>query len=439
MGPHLACGIHKPTNVNVCDYLPDSSINSMFLEPVDETEIINLVKTWGNKTSLDCHNFNMSLIKKVIQPIAKPLEHIFNLSFNTGTFPDLMKVAKVKPLFKSGKTNTFTNYRPVSLLPQFSKILEKLFNKRLDAFLNRHNILSEHQYGFRESRSTSLALMELVEDLTTSLDSRKHTIGVFMDLKKAFDTIDHKILLSKLYHYGLRGKANNWIESYLQCRKQYVSLDNCESDCMDVVCGVPQGSILGPKLFIPYINDMCRVSDCLKSILFADDTNLFCSGYDINKLSEIVTEELKKLKEWFAVNMLSLNVSKTNYMVFSNSKCTRDINIHISNVKIMRVKVTKFLGVLIDEKLTWKEHIGRVKSKVSKSIFLLNRAKHVLNVKSLQTLYNSIVLPHLNYCCELWGNTYKSRLTNIVLLQKRAIRIVHGAQYRDHTNELFLK
>ena len=243
VGPKLACEIQKPNNVRVGDYLPNPNINTMFLEPVSDTEIINLVSAWGNKTSLDCHNFSMSLIKKVIVPIAKPLVHIFNLSFNSGKFPDLMKVAKVIPLFKSGKNNTFTNYRPVSLLPQFSKILEKLFNKRLDAFLKKYNILTENQYGFRENRSTSLALMELVEDLTQSLDNRKHTIGVFIDLKKAFDTIDHKILLNKLEHYGVRGKVNDWITSYLKCRKQYVKLDKCDSDCLDVTCGVPQRSI----------------------------------------------------------------------------------------------------------------------------------------------------------------------------------------------------
>ena len=192
----------------------------------------------------------MSLIKHIIVSLADPLTHICNLSFETGVFPEKMKVAKVVPLFKSGEKNVFTNYRPVSLLPQFSKILEKLFNKRLEKFLNKNKILSDNQYGFRENMSTSLALMELIEDITQSLDTHRHTIGVFIDLKKAFDTIDHKILLKKLSHYGLRGKSNDWIKSYLESRKQYVKLENCESNFMNAVCGVPQGSILGPKLFI---------------------------------------------------------------------------------------------------------------------------------------------------------------------------------------------
>ena len=437
VGPNLASEIQTPVNVSVTNYLADPNAHTMYLDPVNESEVMNIVRLFDRKNSFDCHGMNMSLIKDVIVSIAKPFAHVCNLSFNTGVFPDLMKVAKVVPLFKSGKNNIFTNYRPVSLLPQFSKILEKLFNKRLDIFLNKHGVLSENQYGFRENRSTSLALIELVEHLTQSVDEHKHTIGVFIDLKKAFDTIDHKILLNKLYHYGLRGISNDWIRSYLLQRKQYVRWENYESDYMDVLCGVPQGSILGPKLFILYINDLCRVSNCLKFILFADDTNIFCSGHDIIKLSEMVTFELKKLKDWFAVNRLSLNVSKTNYMLFSNSKYSTETQIQICNTDIARVNVTKFLGVLIDDKLTWKDHIELVKSKISKSVFLLSRAKHVLNYSALLTLYNSIVLPYFTYCCELWGCTYKSRLKSLEILQKKVIRIIHAAKYREHTKPLF--
>ena len=439
VGPNLASGIKKSVNKKVTDYLEHPNACTMFLEPVDDMEILNIVRACGKKTSLDCHGINMALIKQIIVPIAKPFAHICNLSFSSGVFPELMKIAKVVPLFKSGKNNVFTNYRPVSLLPQFSKILEKLFNRRLEKFLDKNKILSNTQYGFRENMSTSLALMELIEDVTQSLDAHKHTIGVFIDLKKAFDTIDHRILLNKLNHYGLRGKSNDWIKSYLESRKQYVKLENCESDYMKVVCGVPQGSILGPKLFILYINDMCNVSNILKFILFADDTNIFCSGNNLKKLSELISQELNKLRDWFSVNKLSLNVSKTNFMVFSNTRKVENVEITINNTAITRVNSTKFLGVIIDEKLNWKEQIKSVRAKLSKSMFMLNRAKCTLKYDAMLMLYNSIVLPHLTYCCELWGNTYKTNLQDIVILQKKIMRIVHGAQYREHTNMLFYK
>ena len=440
VGPNLAREIKNPSNISVEDYMEQqSNRNTMFLDPVSNEEIIEVVKSMGNKTSVDCHDISMSLIKHIVVALAEPITHICNLSFETGVFPEMMKVAKVVPLFKSGEKNVFTNYRPVALLPQFSKILEKLFNNRLEKFLNKNQILSNTQYGFRENMSTSLALMELIEDITQSLDERKHTIGVFIDLKKAFDTIDHKILLKKLYYYGLRGKSNEWIKSYLESRKQYVKLQNCESDCMNVVCGVPQGSILGPKLFILYINDMCNVSNLLKFILFADDTNIFCSGKDLQKLSNLITQELYKLTDWFAANKLSLNVSKTNFMIFSNAKKVEELQVKINNTAITRVNATKFLGVFIDEKLNWKEHIKFVKAKLSKSMFMLNRAKHVLQYDAMLMLYNCIVLPHLTYCCELWGNTYMTNLQGIVIIQKKIMRIVHGASYTAHTNMLFYK
>ena len=185
-----------------------------------------------------------------------------------------MKVAKVIPIHKSGEKNVFNNYRPVSILSQFSKILERLFCNRLENYIEKNKILNDSQYGFRNHRSTAMAIIDLIEYVTTALDKKKHVMGIFIDLKKAFDTIDHEILMKKLYHYGLRGISQKWIQSYLSQRKQFVEYDEVKSSCKDIVCGIPQGSILGPKLFILYINDICNVSTLLKYVLFADDTNL---------------------------------------------------------------------------------------------------------------------------------------------------------------------
>ena len=349
-----------------------------------------------------------------------------------------MKIAKVIPLFKSGDNDTFTNYRPVSLLSQFSKILEKLFNNRLDNFLEKNELLVDGQYGFRNARSTSMAITQLIEELTNANDEKKYTVGVFIDLKKAFDTIDHTLLLRKLEHYGIRGVAHSWLKSYLNLRKQFVHINDFNSDLLDVKCGVPQGSILVPKLFILYINDICNVTDILNFILFADDTNIFCSGKNIETLCKTVSKELDKLNIWFAVNKLSLNVSKTNFILFGNKKhTTEDVHITINNVKIDRVYVTKFLGVMIDHNLNWKEHIDVINSKISKSIAIIYKASKILKTASLYTLYCSLFLPYLNYCAENWGNTYESNFSKLFLKQKRVIRIISKAEFRDHTNPLF--
>ena len=281
-------------------------------------------------------------------------------------------------MYKCKNKHIFINYRPISLLPQFSKILEKLFKTKLDTFIEKHSILNDSQYGFRSNRSTSLALLEITEQITSSLVKKLCTVGVFIDLKKAFDTINQGLLLKKLYHYGIRGTSNDWLASYLDNRFQYVSFDNCASDSQKVICGVPQGYILGHKLFILYINDIRNISTLLNFVPFADDTNLFCACADPVQLSNDVSRELNKLNTWFSINNLSLNLSKTSFMLFTNRNRNTKIQISMNNNKINEVCTTKFLGVLIDHNLHWKDHICTIRSKLSKNIRVIRRAKNTI-------------------------------------------------------------
>ena len=201
-------------------------------------KIIDVVNKCKNKTSIDCDDIDIKTVKRVITGISKPLAHICNLSFQTGQFPNKMKTAKVIPMYKTGNKHHFTNYRPISLLPQFSKILEKLFNDRLCKFIDKYKLLTDSQYGFRTNRSTALALTELTEEITNATDNKKFVIGTFIDLKKAFDTINHNILITKLEQYGIRGVVLNWVRSYLERRQQFVMMDGFKSECLDIVCGV---------------------------------------------------------------------------------------------------------------------------------------------------------------------------------------------------------
>ena len=440
VGPNLASKIKNKGNTTnkAVDYLKDINFNeSLFLKPVTEFELLSIVNKFKSKASCGYDEINMSIVRKVIHPILIPLLHICNLSLNSGVFPDAMKIAKVLPFFKSGEDNIFSNYRPVSLLPQFSKILEKLFNNRLVEFIEKFQLLCESQYGFRYQHSTSHALCELYEKITLAIDNNEIPIGVFIDLRKAFDTIDHTILLNKLERYGIRGVANSWLTSYLSNRYQFVEHNQISSQRLKIRCGVPQGSILGPTLFILYINDMYKVSNKLKFILFADDTNILISGKDINQVCNTLNTELAKLCNWFSVNKLSLNIGKTNYMIFGNRHVTSSVDICMDRVKVNQINVTKFLGVYIDSKLTWNNHVDYIHNKISRNLGILYKVSKVLNEESLHTLYSSLVLPYLQYCCEIWGNGSAMNCDKLFRLQKKAMRIISHSTYREHTSPIF--
>ena len=240
----------------------------------------------------------------------------------------MLKIAKVVALFKAGSTEELNNYRPISLLPVFDKIIEKLMHRQLYTFLEDHNILFKNQFGFRKKCSTAHSLIEITEKIKESIDSGNFGCGIFIDLKKAFDTVNHTILLQKLEHYGIRGTILKWFESYLTDRKQYVFYNGVSSDMKTVTCGVPQGSVLGPLLFLIYINDLPNISDKLQFFLFADDTNIYYESKDLKILEKTVNEELKKLSLWLNLNRLALNVGKTNFVIFRS--CQRAPNHNVT-------------------------------------------------------------------------------------------------------------
>uniref|UniRef100_A0A3B3H5U1 Reverse transcriptase domain-containing protein n=1 Tax=Oryzias latipes TaxID=8090 RepID=A0A3B3H5U1_ORYLA len=407
VGNKLAMEIKEPIK-KLKELSIQSNKFSMFLSEVSSNEILEIVRTFQNKRSKDWNDIDMSLIKNTIEFIVEPLTHIFNMSFREGIFPNNMKIAKIIPIFKNGDRHIFTNYRPISLLSQFSKILEKPFVKRMNNFIGKFNLLHEDQYGFRARRSTSMAIMHLVDHISSSIEKKKFTVGVFVDLQKAFDTLNHTMLLSRLQKYGFRGIAYSWLESYLINRCQYVYFNNEKSDMCPVTCGVPQGSLLGPILFILYINDLCKVSDLLNCVLYADDTTLYLSGDNLEKLLSDITKELSIIKQWFDSNKLSLNQNKTKYIILGYRKRENIFELKIEDVVLERVNEIKFLGVILNHTLSWKPHITYILSKLSKSLAILHKVKYFLNTVTLYILYCSFMIPYLTYCLEIWGHSYKS-------------------------------
>ena len=400
--------------------------NSLFFTQISIYEILNEVRNSKSKSSTDVTDFSMFIIKEIILEISPLLKHVFNRSLAEGIFPNVLKKAKVIPIFKSGDKSLAENYRPISLLPQISKIFEKLIKSRISNFLNKFNILNDNQYGFRKNLSTADALSDVLESVNTNLENLENCAIVSIDLRKAFDTLDHDILINKLYIYGIRGIALKLIKSYLSDRIQFVRYNNTDSYYNYIKCGVPQGSVLGPLLFILYINDLPNISDTFKSVLFADDTTLIFSNTSILELKNNIQFNINKLYDWLNVNKLSLNISKTNVLLFNirNKNININMDLNINNIKVKQVSEIKFLGVIIDCKLNWKLQLNYVSSKLSRTIAILHKVKNKLNMKSLILLYNALFLSHLNYCSNIWGNTFKSSLKNIFILQKRAIKCI---------------
>ena len=249
------------------------------------------------------------MLKEILPIIVDPLCHIFNLSLQTGYIPDRFKVAKVIPVFKSGDKQIFSNYRPISLLSSLSKLLEKVVARQVEGFLRVNNILYSHQYGFRKKHGTSHPVLHFLHNIYEALNKEipEYTLGVFLDLKKAFDTVDHKILLKKLDYYGFRGVSNHWFNNYLTGRKQYVSIDGINSELREINFGVPQGSVLGPLLFLLYINDLAQATNCA-TFLLADDTTLQSSSQNTSDLIISASRELEKVSLWIQSNKLTLNI-----------------------------------------------------------------------------------------------------------------------------------
>jgi hypothetical protein len=438
IGPKLVSQMPQST-ANANTFLNHAhAYPSAFFTPATSDEVHNIIKQLKS-ASPGYDNITLSILKHIWPVISTALTHLINLSLQTGIVPDELKIAKVIPIYKSNDPSQLNNYRPISVLPLFSKLFERIAYTRLEKHLILHEILSPYQFGFRKNHSTSMAVSSFVEHLYDILENQKFAIATFLDLSKAFDLVDHTLLLHKLSHYGIRGITLDWFKSYLTNRKQFVKFKLSKSSMQAIQCGVPQGSILGPLLFLVYINDLPQQCNSLHVTLYADDTSIVISGDNVAETTRRLNDKLARINNWFTSNKLIINTSKTNYMVLSTKPSIQNsnFNVKLNNSAITRVHQTKFLGVIIDSKLTWQHHIMHIKNKISKIIGILHRVRRVLPTKALVTLYNALILPHLTYCVTVWGNTYKTHLHQLMLTHKKIIRIITHSTYLAHTAPLF--
>ena len=374
----------------------------MDLESTTEEEIISIVQGLNN-VGPGADSISSKIFKLSYQAIMRHILHLFNTCLESGIFPSTLKVAIIKPIFKSGDCHLINNYRPISILPFMSKILEKLIYHRLIKHLEENNIIHENQFGFQKNKSTFMPILLLQDAITRAFEEGEFALGLYIDIRKAFDTVNINLLLKKLHNYGIRHKSHGMLSSYLSGRTQSVKIRNSYSAYNDVTMGVPQGSILGPILFLIYINDLPKLNDDMTCLSYADDTAIIFKSKSINHLQAKVNALLEQISEWFHANSLSLNVSKTYSQHYTTRSSEFKLDVKINNFPVEEKDNIRYLGVLIDKSMKFTKHIEHISGIIGRNIGIISRVRFYIDKKTTHLLYNSLILPYLNYCCMIWG------------------------------------
>lgn len=420
---------------------------SIFMSPTIPLDIHKIIMSLKNTESPGHDGIITKIIKESCTLISPVISHIINLCIEKGIFPQQLKTAVIKPLFKKGDKSDINNYRPIALLPVLSKIFEKVIYNSLYSFLEANKILTPEQFGFKKNTSINMAIYNLLSEVMLKMDKRIPIVSLYMDLTKAFDHVDHDILLDKLFKYGIRGNAHDLIRSYLIGRDQYTEV-NCissktkyrttyKSEHKIIKYGVPQGSVLGPLLFIIYVNDLPKVVNN-KMTLFADDTTVLFHNKDINNLVTDINSSLTCIIKWLECNNLNINLDKTKVMNFKQrNNGIQKLHISYSGKQIDEINTIKFLGLYLDSDMKWKSHIDYVCKKLSKFAFALRMLRKVVNTNTLLTAYHGCVSSTLRYGIIFWGNSVHKDLA--FRAQKKCVRSISNIKQIDSCKPHFIK
>ena len=429
---------HTPGTKHFSEYLSDRVNTNFIFQSADPVEVMCIIDSLDSGKGYGPYSVPTNILKALKANLCHPLTTIINMSFATGIYPDLLKIAKVIPVFKKGDRLLVSNYRPISLLSNINKIFEKLVYSRLYSFLEIHNCIYELQFGFRAKHSTQHALASLTELVRLALDEGSFACGIFVDFAKAFDTVDHSILLQKLEHYGVRGIANSWFSSYLNNRKQYVAINGFNSTLRVMKYGVPQGSVLGPLLFLIYINDLNKAVKHSVTHHFADDTNFLYVSKSLKKIQKFMNLDLRYVCNWLKANKISLNAGKTEMLIFRDPrrKINFDLKIKIDGKKVVPSKYVKYLGIYLDNHLSWHQQEQDMRSRLSRAAGMLCKIRYYVNFDILKMIYYGIFSSILMYGSLIWGQ-HKRIVNRLQIIQNKAIRYMNFKPKRTPATPLF--
>ena len=406
---------------------PELQRTAFKFEDVSEDFVKNQLRGLKAGKAVGLDKIPARLLIDAADIVVRPLTDIINCSLRSGTVPLDLKSARVIPLFKKGKMDDMDNYRPISILPTVSKLLERAVHTQFYQYLREHNILSPYQCGFRKCHSTEFAALSFADTVRRNMDQGMLTGAVFIDFRKAFDTVNHDLLIQKLSSLGVLDKELAWFNDYLKDRIQVLDFQGVSSDPETIGCGVPQGSILGPLLFILHVNDLPNVVNRCSVLMYADDTVLYYAAPNVETLQEMLNKELRSIERWLFRNSLFLNVTKTEAMVFGTFPRLSNIesfNISVNGSPINRVYQFKYLGVVFDENLSWNDHVKYVLAKAGKRVGMLGRLRYCITGHSANIIYTSMIRPIIEYCNTVWGCCGEVNKAALERLQRRAGRIV---------------
>lgn len=390
-------------------------------------EVRDIIFNLNNKNSKDYYNINTKILKSIANIIIIPLTKLLNLCIKYSVFPIVFKISRVVPIHKKGPTNLLDNYRPISLIPIIAKVFEKALKSRICHFFESNSLYNTNQYGFRNTRSTTMAINKLAEVINIGFETGGYTGALFCDLSKAFDCVSSSILIKKLDFYKFSVTSLNLIQSYLTDRTQVVETGNGRSQMRTLEFGVPQGSVLGPVLFLIYVNDLVYADPRTDFILFADDTTAVNRNENFDELQLSLEETQTRVTAWFLANRLSLNATKTETMFFSLSN--GEVNGNPESVK--------FLGVQIDPKLSWNSHTDKLCNNLTSCIYAIRNLSLIVSRQVLLITYHALFQSKISYAIHAWGHA--PSMKRVFGLQRKAVRIINKLGYRDDCTQAYFE